>query len=165
MLGDPAVGKTSLVRRYVWEVFNDKYLSTIGTKVATKDLQIGPDKEQINLTLVIWDIAGEKSFSDVRASYYHGAAGALMVCDLTRKETLENLHHWIFQFRKVVKTSPFVILANKSDLIEDSAPTVPEAERLARRYGTQHFLTSAKTGTNVNTAFRALAERLVLAQA
>src|SRR5512147_1281675 len=85
LLGDFAVGKTSLVRRYVEGRFDDKYLSTIGVKISRKTLA----RSTGTLNLLIWDLAGSDEFNTIAPSYLRGAAGALIVCDLTRPETLK----------------------------------------------------------------------------
>src|SRR5512136_1817914 len=112
LLGDGAVGKTSLVRRYVFDVFDDKYLMSFGTKVTKKSYRVG----EVDLDLMIWDILGQKSQEALHAAYYRGAAGALAVCDFTRPETMKNLKSWLGSFRSVVGDMPVIILGNKSDL-------------------------------------------------
>ena len=87
LLGDFAVGKTSLVRRFVLNIFEDRYLSTIGVKVSRKTVVTPGPGDLIELTLMLWDLAGSEEFDQVRASYLRGASGAVLVCDLTRPET------------------------------------------------------------------------------
>jgi small GTP-binding protein len=87
LLGDGAVGKTSLVRRFVFDVFDDKYLMSFGTKVVKKEIKVG-DTE---LDMMIWDILGQRTKDVLHAAYYRGATGALAVCDFTRPDTMKNL--------------------------------------------------------------------------
>jgi small GTP-binding protein len=159
LLGDPAVGKTSLIQRYVLNTFDEKYLSTIGTKVSTKyiDIYIPEPGRNIRFKLFIWDIAGQKTFSDVRASYYRGAEGAIIVCDLTNHASLKNLPEWIYRFQEVARGAPFVIVGNKSDLRREYEVTPEELERLADGYGVPWAVTSAKTGEEVENTFQKLA--------
>jgi len=98
LLGDPAVGKTSLIRRFIEDTFDENYISTIGTNVLSKliNLYFPETGETLRIKLLIWDIAGQKSISDIHASYYYGAEGALIVCDITRQDTLEHLPDWIY---------------------------------------------------------------------
>jgi small GTP-binding protein len=158
LLGDPAVGKTSLIRRFVEDVFDEDYVSTIGTNVLSKlvNLYFPETGETTRIKLLIWDIAGQKSISDIHASYFHGAEGALIVCDITRKDTLEHLPDWIYQYRKITNNSAFVVLANKSDLSYDINIDLNEPSRIAESYQTHHFSTSAKTGDGVENAFHTL---------
>ena len=108
MLGDGAVGKTSLIHKYVMDKFDDKYITTIGTKITKKMLSLEHDEEKIDLTLMIWDILGQKGYTTIQSTSYKGGEGALMVCDLTRKETLASLEeYWIPEVRKVRENIPF----------------------------------------------------------
>ena len=86
VLGDPAVGKTSLIRRFVINAFDDKYLTTIGAKIVKKEIQLrsGGAKPDIDVTLMIWDVAGQKTLGNVKQAYYRGSEGAMIVCDITR---------------------------------------------------------------------------------
>ncbi|MCP5099231.1 MAG: GTP-binding protein, partial [Chloroflexi bacterium] len=85
LLGDFAVGKTSLIRQYVEGKFDDRYLSTIGVKISRKTLK----RDAMTLNLLIWDLAGGDNQNQIQATYLRGAVGALMVCDLTRTETID----------------------------------------------------------------------------
>lgn len=157
MLGDPAVGKTSLVNRYVFRVFGDEYISTIGTKVVKKKLTY----EDRNVNLMIWDIAGETSFEHIRRAYFRGAEAGLVMADITRSETLDTLRGWICSFREVTKNAPVLILLNKSDLKSDYAFDVDDVDDLKDEFGTSVLLTSAKTGENVEKAFFKITELLL----
>lgn len=159
LLGDPAVGKTSLIRRFVEDTYDDNYISTIGTNVLPKlvPLYIPETGQTVRIKLLIWDIAGQVGFSDLTSSYYRGAEGALVVSDLTRHETLESVPAWIYQFEKTVPDMPAVLLTNKSDLFKQKTFEIIEADNLAKSYGTHAFQTSAKTGDGVENAFHTLA--------
>jgi small GTP-binding protein len=163
LLGDPAVGKTSLIRRFVKDTFDENYVSTIGTNVMTKAVKLYIPKtgETTGINLMIWDIAGQKEISDIHASYYHGVEGALIVCDITRKETLEHLPDWIYQYRKITNNAKFVVLMNKSDISYMKAFDFNEPKRIADTYDTFNFLTSAKTGDGVENAFHTLCFSIV----
>jgi len=155
LLGDGAVGKTSLVRRYVYDVFDDKYLISFGTKVSKKSFRVG-DAE---IDLMIWDILGQKSQEALHAAYYRGAAGAFAVCDYTRPETVRNLKSWLGSFRSVVGDMPVIILANKADL--EKKITLSEVEEFGKEVGCTVFETSAKTGLNVELAFQEIGKKLL----
>jgi len=163
LLGDPAVGKTSLIRRFVQGTFDENYVSTIGTNVLSKlvNLYIPKTGETTKIKLLIWDIAGQKDISDIHASYYHGVEGALIVCDITRKDTLRNLPDWIYQFRKLTNNAPFVLLVNKSDLSFKKDIDLIEAKRIAGSFKAHNFLTSAKTGDGVENAFHTISFNII----
>ncbi len=121
LLGDGAVGKTSLVRRFVKDEYSDEYISTIGSKTSKKEIVYRnmADDFVINLKLIIVDIHGQKTFSKLHASNYMGSKGALLVFDMTRKETLENISDWINGLYDTVGEIPVITLGNKYDLISE----------------------------------------------
>lgn len=163
LLGDGAVGKTSLIRKYVLDKFDDKYLPTIGTKVSRKEVVIPFQKEQIvvDLTMIIWDIVGQKAYQKLRNMYYQGANGALVVCDVTRRDTLDSVQEWTKSLFDVANPVPVLFLANKSDLIHKAEFKPTELESMAAEYKAPYFYTSAKSGANVNRAFYRLGELMV----
>jgi len=104
------VGKTSLVRRFVEQKFDESYKMTIGVNVKKKEI------DELNLTMMIWDIYGQKLNRDLHSTNYSGADGAILVCDLTRYETFESLDDWIDEVFSVTGKIPFVVFGNKNDL-------------------------------------------------
>lgn len=155
LLGDGAVGKTSLVHRYVYDVFDDKYIMSFGTKVSKKTVEL-PDAK---VDLLIWDILGQKRHESLHGAYYRGAVGALAVCDFTRRSTMESLESWISGFRDVAGVVPVVILANKSDL--PKSYSLEDVRIFASTIGCEVFETSAKTGANVEAAFSGLTSEML----
>jgi small GTP-binding protein len=154
LLGDGAVGKTSLVRRFVFDVFDDKYIMSFGTKVSKKTVVIG----ESNVDLMIWDILGQRAHRSLHAAYYLGATGALCVCDLTRPETMESLTTWVEGFQSTAGPMPVVILGNKSDL--PRAVSHSELKSFGARSGSDSLETSAKTGENVEAAFDLITHKM-----
>ena len=161
ILGDPAVGKTSLVGRYVLQQFGEEYLSTIGARVCEKKLEMELGGTPATVELVIWDIAGQNQFTSVTPSFYRGAEGAFIVCDPSRRETFRNLFRWDHQFRENAAAPNVVLLFNKSDISDLWEVTKEEAEALAGDLGYPFNLTSAKTGLNVEESFILLARRML----
>ena len=161
LLGDFAVGKTSLVRRFVYALFDDKYISTIGVKVSRKTVVLPSEEEVVELTLMLWDLAGSEAFSRMRASYMRGAVGAVLVCDVTRPETLESLLTYAEDLRRVNPEAQFVFAGNKSDLEDEQVLMLEDIERLAAGLGAPCFLTSAKTGQDVEALFRRLGQSVI----
>ncbi len=161
LLGDAAVGKTSLVRRFVYDAFDDKYIMTIGTKVSKKVIDMEWEGININLSLMVWDVLGQQGFTQVQETAFKGSDGALLVCDLTRKETLYSISHYWLPILERVAGVPAILLANKSDL-ENWDVTYEDVENFANQLGMPFMLTSAKTGENVEEAFRELARMTFL---
>jgi small GTP-binding protein len=155
LLGAFGVGKTSLTQRYVSSIFSDKYLTTVGVKIDKKTLDVG----QTPVSLVIWDIAGEDEVSAVRTSYLRGAAGYLLVVDVTRAQTLDVARHIQARVATEIGDIPFLCLLNKID-IEPWDITEASIEGV-RQAGWTVERTSAKTGTGVEEAFAELAKRIV----
>jgi len=156
MLGSFAVGKTSLVRRFVENMFSDKYMTTIGVKIEKKIVDI----EQQSLTLIIWDVAGENGFHQIQSTYLRGMSGYILVADKTRISTLDtviNIHKTVGQaFHDV----PFVLVMNKMDLSGQWDVQESAIDKLHQE-GWDIFRTSAKTGQNVEEAFNQLAVKML----
>lgn len=161
LLGDFAVGKTSLVRRFVYNLFEDKYISTIGVKVSRKVLAIPRTSDVVELTLMLWDLAGSEEFDQVRTSYLRGAAGAILVCDLTRPETLDSLRANAGHLRAADPGIPLAIAANKRDLTDQQRIAESQLAAAAAGLNAPYLLTSARTGDEVETLFRRLGRLLV----
>lgn len=161
LLGEFAVGKTSLVRRFVYERFEDKYLSTIGVKVSRKNLVVTHLERTVDLSLILWDLAGSEEFDALRASYLRGAAGAVLVCDLTRPETLYRLSTYLHDLRQVSPGAQVVLAANKADLGDGLRLSAAEVSEYAAGLEIPCYLTSARTGDHVETLFRQLGQALL----
>jgi small GTP-binding protein len=166
LLGDSAVGKTSLIRRYVIDEFHDHYIETIGTKVSRKDIELEINDEEYSLNLQIWDVLGQKAYSAVQSRALVGIDGAIMVADITRKDTLDSIEsYWIPTLIRVVGDAPLLFLANKMDLTDNAQFTQKELESIASDNSQSdiknYFFTSAKTGENVNDAFMALSKMVL----
>ncbi|TFG69611.1 MAG: GTP-binding protein [Methanomassiliicoccus sp.] len=164
LVGDVGVGKTSMIRRYVLDVFDDKYIATIGTKVTKKEIEAKNAKtgETQKIVLLIWDIMGQPSFREVlREAYFYGAEGALAVCDLTSKESLGELRYWIKAMTSTTGEIPIVFLGNKYDLKDDVRIDSKDLEVFAMKHGAPALLTSAKTGYNVENAFATLVDMIL----
>ncbi|MCJ7464219.1 MAG: GTP-binding protein [Thermoplasmata archaeon] len=154
-IGDAGVGKTSLIKRYVLDVFDDRYIATIGTKVTKKIVDVDG---QVKVMMLVWDIMGQKGFRELlREAYFFGAHGAIAVCDLTNKESLEELRYWIKALTDVAGDVPIVFAGNKVDLENDRVIKEQDLQELASKYKGKAYLTSAKTGQNVETVFKTLA--------
>ena len=155
MLGMWGVGKTSLVQQFVNSIYDDKYLSTVGVKVDKKVVTAG----DMDLTMMLWDIAGAEDHFSVPVHYVKGAAGYLLVLDGTRKQSLDVALDLVNMVQQDIGKLPFVVALNKSDLACEL--TLEEVTAAVAPFDAPCFATSAKTGENVEAAFAALAGALL----
>jgi Ras-related protein Rab-11A len=154
IFGDGAVGKTTLVNKYVTGVFKGDTTMTIGVDFHVKNLEIN-GKEVV---LQIWDFAGEERFRFLLPTYIRGAAGAIFMYDITRYPTLTNLTKWMEVFNETVesmeKKIPTLMLGGKLDLAEDRCVTIEEAHEIAEKNKFFGYIEcSSKTGENVEEIF------------
>jgi small GTP-binding protein len=157
LLGDFGVGKTSLVHRFVEGRFDDKYLSTVGVKISRKVLK----RSYGEMNMLVWDLAGGNGFETSSSTYMQGATGALIVCDLTRQETLTACENYARQIRILNPGVQLVFVGNKVDLTKERVVSVPDMLAALTVFGERTFyLTSAKTGEKVEDAFSFLAEKI-----
>ena len=163
LLGDFAVGKTSLVRRFVYNKFDNKYLSTIGVKVSRKTISIPRRSENdiVELVMLLWDLAGGTNFNQPRASYLRGVSGAILVCDLTREATLNRLPIYVEALHEISPHAHLIMAANKSDLTEEYEVDAEQIKTVAEQISTPYYRTSAKEGSEVDKLFRHLGRLLV----
>ncbi len=157
LLGEFAIGKTSLTARFVRQTFSDKYLTTVGVKIDSKLVEL-PGQNAVKL--VIWDIAGNDAIASVDEKYLRGTAAVLLVADGCRKSTLDsalNLRRVVYD---TVGECPIVVAINKVDLLPDWEIDEEDVKGL-KEDGLHVYLTSAKTGENVEVAFQHLAKLLI----
>ncbi len=155
MVGAFAVGKTSLVKQFVESLFDEKYHTTIGVKIDKKVIECN---NKI-LQMMIWDIEGVDVFTDLKASYLRGASGVMLVVDGTRHNTFESADKIKEFVVEVLGDIPMLLLINKSDLKEDWQ-VVQESVQCLGLKSEDTFLTSAKTGENVEKCFEKMADLL-----
>ena len=156
MIGAFAVGKTSLVARYFKSIFSEKYLTTVGVKIDKKSLSVG-DQE---MTLILWDLAGEDEFLQLRTSYLRGSAGYFLVADGVRRATLDKAIELQQRAENEIGNVPFILLINKSDLKSEWEIQDSEIAALTAK-GWVVFETSAKTSANVEEVFQLIGEKMV----
>ena len=168
LIGDAAVGKTSIRKRYLGEGFQKEHLATLGADFAATTRNLG----EYQIKYQIWDLAGQPMFKNVRPRFFRGCFGALAVMDVTRRETFLNLGSWIeelYQFsgKGII---PIIILANKMDLIDEQKVTIEEVEtfveelnKKTKKHSIENFYleTSAKNGLNIDKAFEILGEYII----
>lgn len=156
MLGIFAVGKTSLVQRFVKSIFSEKYLTTVGVKIDKKTLDVGDQ----TVDLMLWDIEGEDEFQKLQMSYLRGASGYLLVADGTRSSTLDGALTIRDKVNQEIGKVPFLLLLNKADLEGEWELDHAQLENLTKENWTI-IKTSAKTGQGVEEAFRTLSLKIM----
>ena len=150
IIGDSAVGKSNLLLKYAHNKFNEEYQATIGVEFGAKNVEINNKIYRIQ----IWDTAGQENFRSITRAYYKNSVCALVVYDITNKETFENVQTWIEDCKnQSPKTIFLVLIGNKCDLESSRQVTYEEGEELAKRNNMLFFETSALTGKNVEDAF------------
>jgi len=158
VVGDFAVGKTSVTERFVNNQFSGKYLSTVGVKIDTKEIEL--PALGVAQKLVIWDVAGSDEFGPTEFAYLRGASGYIFVADGTRPATVAVVEHLYSQIIKRYGPAPFVLLVNKKDLSQEWSVSDEYLDALTDAFG-HVYRTSAKTGDDVEQAITRLAELIV----
>jgi len=167
LVGEKAVGKTSLIRRYVLDMFDDQYITTSGSRGSKTEARVFlPERDLlVDVDMQIWDIMGEKGFRELlKEAYFYGANGILAVADLTRRKTLDDLDDWIDGVEQIVGKVPVLIAVNKSDLVSSAQYGERDIEQVARAFDCPFLLTSAKSGSNVEEVFRRIGQLVTESQ-
>ncbi|MFW9771960.1 MAG: Rab family GTPase [Candidatus Thorarchaeota archaeon] len=157
ILGDNAVGKTSLINQYVQHIFEIDYKPSIGVNIVIKELDL--DDLNVKIRLILWDIAGQSKYDLSRNLFFQGSQGAFLVYDMTRPRTFKNIKEkWLNDLQRFAKKDVvFHLIANKNDLTDLKKISTDEGERLAEMLAASYFFeTSAKSGENVEEAFEKL---------
>ncbi|MFW9936292.1 MAG: GTP-binding protein [Candidatus Thorarchaeota archaeon] len=157
--GDGAVGKTSMVHRFVEDKFEKDYKSTIGTSIMKKECRFGGLDSGVRF--VIWDLAGQAQFKRVRQSYLANAEAGILVYDVTNKTSFENVENWNNEIKNGSPNISLILVGNKIDLEENREVSFEEGEKLAQELGLSYIETSAKTGENIEDAFKMLALQII----
>ncbi|MFW9989254.1 MAG: Rab family GTPase [Candidatus Odinarchaeota archaeon] len=160
IIGDAAVGKTSLINHFVESSFSEDYKPTLGANIVRKDVNLDNTK----VRLIMWDLAGQEKYRVVRSMYFQGCEGALLVYDVTRYHTLENINNkWLRDYKKhVKKKGAFILIGNKTDLKDQVTIPTEKGKELANKIKASHFIeTSAKLGENIEKAFSLLVNQIL----
>lgn len=156
MIGTFSVGKTSLVRRFVYQVFSETYQTSIGTTIEKKIVAL----KEGEVTMVLWDLVGDDRYQRIRMTYLHGMHGYLLVADTTRRQTYDAALGLQAKIAEELGDIPFIFVLNKSDL-PDQREIDPDAETVLTQRGWSVLNTSAKTGEGVERAFMQLAIKMM----
>jgi Ras-related protein Rab-6A len=163
VLGDPAVGKTSLIRRYAFDSYDDTYTTTVGARILnrTQVLRYPERGVELRLKFRIWEVSGQNRHAELYPAYYRGADGAIVVGDATRVETQVNMWKWIEGFRAAAGRVPIILLLNKSDIAQKGDLDEGLMDDISREFGCPFRTTSAREGSNVERVFREMAFRMI----
>ena len=157
VIGDGAVGKTSLIKKYTKGSFAKDYIKTIGAQFSKYD----EDIEGNNIKLFFWDIAGQREFDFMRPTFYNGSKAAIIVFSHTDEESFNKIPEWHEDIKSHVGDLPIVLFGNKIDLVEDGNAEDEKIQKIVKEKGfLGYFKTSAKTGTGVYEAFQAIIKNL-----
>jgi len=157
--GDGAVGKTTLLHRYMEGIFLADTKMTIGVEFFQKEVFLS---ENIPCSLILWDFGGQKQFRRLIKSYVQGAAGALILFDLTRMQSLTSIPEWVGTFRKEDPNLPILLVGTKVDLEESFIVQDHDAEKVKEEHNfIEYIKTSSKTGLNVEKAFLTIAREII----
>ena len=158
LLGDTTVGKTCFLLKYTDKTFIEEHMTTIGLDYRLKTLKLKDGKE---IKLQIWDTAGQERFRTITKSYYKGSEGILLIYDVTKRESFENVKTWVSQIREEVsKSSVIYVVGNKIDLEDTRKVTTEEGVNLAKELELPFKEASAKNGINIDETFYDLAEMI-----
>jgi len=162
VLGDAAVGKTSLINQYIEQSFQEDYKPTLGANIIRKDIKI--DQINANVRLIMWDLAGQEKYNVIRSMYFQGCVGALLVYDVTRRATFEAVDaKWLRDFNKYVKKEgTYIVIGNKIDLKGQRVVNTEDGKNYAQSINASDFIeTSAKEDINVEIAFQRLVVQIL----
>ena len=159
LIGDSCVGKSNILLKYLKNQFNENSKTTVGVEFGTKNIIINNKRIKIQ----IWDTAGQERYRSITSAYYKGAKGVLIVYDITRKNTFDNIDKWITDLKlNGDKNICIIILGNKSDLINKREINKNDGIKKAEMYKTAFLETSALNGDNISKAFDELIEQIVI---
>jgi small GTP-binding protein len=169
VLGEPSVGKTSLMLKFTEKKFNELYIPTMGVQVSVKQVPV----KQVNITkekqvpgkifveLNIWDIAGQQKFRKVRKIFYEGASAILLLYDVTNDKSFEGTSYWVDDLREIIGTPFGILVGNKIDLTKERVISQEQGKELAANFSLDYMETSAKTGDNIEELFGLLTRKLL----
>jgi small GTP-binding protein len=158
VLGNSAVGKTSLINQYIHQKFEQDYHPSLGVNIVIKEMNI--EEKNTHIKMILWDIAGQEKYDLSRRAFFQGCVGALFVYDVTRPATFKDINlKWLKDLKEFGNTNAaYLLIGNKNDLAEEKIVSTKEGEKLAIKMKASEFIeTSAKHGDNVENAFKTLA--------
>ena len=166
VIGDPAVGKTSLLTNFCGDKFQYEYVPTVGVNITKEKVTVKNDMgKDTNINLMVWDVAGQPQFYMLHRPYFNGADGMILVYDVTRSSSFSNINNWYSTAVKYgLSGIPRILIGNKIDLKDEKKIILPMAEHLSQKLNAPFFETSALTGENVSEIFHKIGELTLLSK-
>ena len=157
LIGDTSVGKTSILSKYIDDIFEENQISTIGVEYKVKSLIINGRK----INLRIWDSSGQERFRSITQSFFRNAEGILYIFDLTEKKTFEGVKQWLIDSESYNLNIKKILVGNKVDLVEKRKVEKEIIDNFVKKIQLKYYEMSAKDGTNIDNVFRELAEMIL----
>ena len=158
LLGDSEVGKSCFLMRYSENVFIENYITTIGLDYKLKTVKLDTGK---TIKVQLWDTAGQDKYRTIAKNYYKGSHGILLLYDITKKSSFDNIREWVRDIKEEVSEKAIIFLiGNKIDMEEQRKITKEKGEELAEEFKIPFFEASAKSGENVDEVFKALYNKI-----
>ena len=166
VIGDPAVGKTSLLTNFCGDKFQFEYVPTVGVNITKEKLTVKNDMgKDTDVSLMIWDVAGQPQFYMLHRPYFNGADGMMLIYDVTRSSSFSNVNNWYSTAVKYgLSGIPRLLIGNKIDLKDEKKIILPMAEHLSQKLNAPFFESSASTGENVSEIFHKIGELTLLSK-
>ena len=159
VIGDPSVGKTSLLTKFATNQFKEQYLPTVGVNIVKEQVEIKDGEKEVLINLLLWDVAGQPQFYMLHRPYFNGADGVMLIFDITRSSTFSNINNWWSTCVKFgLSSTSRLLIGNKADLKDERKIIKPMADHLAEKVNAAYYETSAKEGENVKKIFHKMAE-------
>jgi small GTP-binding protein len=163
VIGDPDVGKTSLLENFASNQFGEKYLPTVGVSILKESIEL--EDRDATISLMFWDIAAQPQFYELYRPYFNGADGMLLVFDITRSSTFSNINNWHnLAVKYGLSRIPKILIGNKAHLEHERRIILPMAEHLSQKINAPYIETSNVTGQNVKYVFKKMAELIYLSK-
>lgn len=160
IVGAANVGKTSTVNRWAHGWFRHDYKSTVGVQHFSRTLMLGKGKKKATIKLILWDMAGQEIFKELRKSFYDGATGIVLMCDITRKRTFNQLPKWFKEATKNIgEKVPVVVVANKVDK-KPHRVEEKDISKYAKSLKAPYIITSALSGSNITDLFELIGKMI-----
>jgi len=164
IFGDPQVGKTALIQRFLFDRYGEDYTPTYGTSVYKKDVPVKDPSgatQGYKVTLLIWDMPGNKRYTVLHKAYYRGAEGGFVIMDAAEPSTLASVPEWVSLFREVVGPVPIILLVNKWDMVDKASYDMGPVRRVCKELDIGSMFSSGKSGENVKDMFLNLTEAIL----
>eukprot|EP01017_Pseudomicrothorax_dubius_P041633 TRINITY_DN6678_c0_g1_i2.p1 TRINITY_DN6678_c0_g1~~TRINITY_DN6678_c0_g1_i2.p1 ORF type:complete len:205 (+),score=46.67 TRINITY_DN6678_c0_g1_i2:143-757(+) len=157
LVGNSAVGKSSILLRFTDNIFNDSFLPTIGVDFKIRTYNVGGKQAKLQ----IWDTAGQERFKTITSTYYKGAHGIMLVYDVTDRQSFRDVENWVQEVEKQASENVVkVLIGNKCDLDKERQVTFDEGKEYADSIGIKFLETSAKAATNIDKVFQTVANEI-----